>query len=118
MPPRDWKLRLRDILDSIAAIRQYTMEMDFEAFQADRKTVDAVVCNITVIGEAAGSVPVEVRDAHREVPWKLMRDFRNVVVHAYFGIDRKIVWDTVQNDLPPLVLMLQRIITDATKAGQ
>ena len=110
MPPRGWELRIRDILDAAAAIREYVAEMDFDAFCADRKTIDAVVRNITVIGEAAGHMPRELWDAHPEVPWKLMRDFRNVVVHVYFGIDKKIVWDTVQNDLPRLIPLLERLL--------
>ncbi len=114
MPPRDWTLRIRDILDSIEAIRQYTAGMDFEAFRADRRTVDAVVHNIAVIGEAAGNVSADVRNARPEIPWQLMRDFRNVVIHRYFGIDRKIVWDTIQNDLPALVPTLRKLLREET----
>jgi len=114
VPPRDWTLRIRDILDSIEAIRQYTAGMDFEAFRADRRTVDAVVHNIAVIGEAAGNVSADVRNARPEIPWQLMRDFRNVVIHRYFGIDRKIVWDTIQNDLPALVPTLRKLLREET----
>lgn len=82
MPPRGWKLRITDILEAIGLIRDYVEGLDFEAFRADRKTVDAVIRNITVIGEAARSVPREIADAHPEIPWKVMRDIRNVVVHV------------------------------------
>lgn len=110
MPPRDWKMRIEDILQSIATIQEYIQGMTFENFARDRRTVDAVLRNITIIGEAAGHVPPDVADAHDEIPWKVMRDFRNVVVHAYFGIQLSILWDTVQNDLPPLVVPLKRLL--------
>jgi len=60
MPPRDWRMRIEDILDAIARIQDYTRGMTFEAFSHDRKTIDAVVRNITVIGEAAGNTPPAV----------------------------------------------------------
>jgi len=110
MPPRDWKMRIEDILDAIAAIQEYTFDMTAEVFAGDRRTVDAVLRNITIIGEAAGNVPVEVAEAHPEVPWKVMREFRHVVVHVYFGVRLSIVWDTIQNDLPPLVPPLKRLL--------
>ncbi len=110
MPPRDWKMRIRDILDSIEVIREYTAGMDYETFCDDQKTIDAVVRNMTIIGEAANNVPVEVTDAHPEIPWRLMRDFRNVIVHVYFGVDANIVWDTTQNNLPPLVEPLKKLL--------
>ena len=112
MPPRDWRMRVEDVLDAIAQIQAYVAGMTFDAFQADRKTIDAVVRNITVIGEATNNVPPSIADKHPEIPWKLMRDFRNVVVHRYFGLDLKVIWDTVQVEIPPLVEPLQRLLAD------
>lgn len=112
MPPRDWTMRIEDILDSIAQIQAYVRGMTFDSFQADRKTIDAVVRNITIIGEAANNVPPSVADSHPEIPWKLMRDFRNVVVHRYFGLDARVIWDTAQADIPPLVDSLRRLLAD------
>lgn len=68
MPPRDWTLRIADILDAIAAIREFTAGMDYDAFTRDRKTLDAVLRNFTVIGEAARYVPDDVTAAHPEIP--------------------------------------------------
>ncbi len=109
MPPRDWRLRVQDILEAIAAIEEYTRGMDYEAFTSDRKTVDAVLRNLTVIGEAATYVPDDIVALHPEVPWREMRDMRNVVVHAYFGVNTRIVWDTIQLNLHPLIDPLQRL---------
>jgi hypothetical protein len=69
VPPRDWKQRIADILEAIERIQRYTRGMDLDSFSADDRTVDAVVRNITVIGEAARSVPDDVRRAHPEIPW-------------------------------------------------
>ncbi|MBI4579099.1 MAG: DUF86 domain-containing protein [Planctomycetes bacterium] len=109
MPPRHWKLRVADILDAISAIRQYTAGMDYDAFSADSKTVDAVIRNITVIGEAARCIPSDIVDATPAIPWKDMREMRNIVVHAYFGVNRRILWDTIQMDLSPLVPLLEEL---------
>jgi len=105
-------MRIEDILDAIVCIQDYTRGMTFEAFSHDRKTIDAVVRNITVIGEAAGNVPSAVAEQHGEIPWRQMRDFRNVVVHAYFGVDLKVLWDTVRTDLPPLVDPLRKLLAE------
>jgi uncharacterized protein with HEPN domain len=110
MPPRDWKVRIQDILDAITKIHKYTVGMNAKSFMADDKTVDAVIANITIIGEAASRVPPEVIEASPEIPWTVMRGIRNVVVHEYFGLNAQILWDTVQNDLPPLVPYLKRLL--------
>jgi len=68
MPPRDWRFRLQDILDAIAAVQSYADGMDYATFVGDRRTVDAVVRNIEVIGEAASHVPSSVTIAHPEIP--------------------------------------------------
>ena len=107
---REWRVRVQDILDSIAAIQTYTVGMYYSAFAQDRKTIDAVLRNITVIGEAASQVPDSVQTASPEVPRRDMRDMRNVVVHEYFGINRQILWDTIQTNLPPLIPHLQVLL--------
>ena len=107
MSRREWRIRVQDILDSIAAIQTYTAGMDYAAFAQDRKTIDAVLRNITVIGEAASQVPDLVQAASPEVPW---RDMRDVVVHEYFGVNRQILWDTIQTNLPPLIPPLHALL--------
>jgi len=110
MSPEDWKFRITDILNSIQAIIDYTSGLGFEEFVSDRKTVDAVIRNLIVIGEAAARVPEKVCERHPEIPWVDMRDMRNFVVHEYFRISDKIVWETLTNDLPSLVKPLKEII--------
>lgn len=110
MPPRDWRLRINDILEAIAKVERYTAGMTFQAFCADERTVDAVVRNLTVIGEAARHLPPEIEARHPELPWARLRGVRNVVVHEYFGVDLNILWETAKRNLPPLVPLLHGVL--------
>jgi uncharacterized protein with HEPN domain len=103
MSPRDWRERIQDILEAIAEIRSFTQGMDFDAFEADPKTLRAVELNFIIIGEAANQVPEDIQEANSTVPWMFMRAMRNRLVHVYFNVDPRLVWDTIQTDLPTLV---------------
>ena len=85
MPPRDWAFRVQDILDAIAKIRRFTSDVDFEVFENDEELLDAVVHNLTVIGEAANHIPSDITGRHPDIPWRQMVDLRNFSVHAYWG---------------------------------
>ena len=110
MPHRDWRFRIQDILDAVSAIEKYTKGMEFDFFIEDRRTVDAVVRNLMVIGEAAVHVPEDVCLKHPEVPWYDMRGMRNFVVHEYFRAEDSVIWNTVKVDLPPLWELLNKIL--------
>lgn len=81
MPHRNWKLRIEDILDAAKKIVAHTGDLDLESFSADEWTVDAVLRNFTVIGEAARSIPDDIIAAHPDIPWTEIRDMRNIIVH-------------------------------------
>jgi uncharacterized protein with HEPN domain len=70
----------------------------------------AVLYNLAGMGEAARKVPEEITSRHTALPWREMSDMRNVVIHEYFGIDPKILWETVRHELPPLVPKLKDIL--------
>jgi len=108
--PRGWQDRIRDILAAIAEIQKFTKGMDFETFKNDEKTIRAVEMNFIIIGEAANQIPEEVEEKHTAIPWSLMRAMRNRIVHVYFNVDEKVMWDTVQNDLPPLGPELEKLL--------
>jgi uncharacterized protein with HEPN domain len=108
--PRNWKDRVRDILDAIAEIQKFTRGMDYEDFREDDKAVRAVEMNFIIIGEAANQIPEEIEEQYTTIPWNLMRAMRNRIVHVYFRIDEKLMWDTIQNDLPPLVPELEKLL--------
>ena len=80
-----------------------------QQFENDVKTVDAVVRNFIVIGEASRQMPEDVRRHAADVPWRLMADMRDFAVHRYWGVDTSVLWRTIRDDLPPLVCRLQQI---------
>ncbi len=110
MQPRSWQLRIEDILEAIAKIDRYTKDMTFEGFSQDEKTVDAVIRNIEVIGEAVGRVPSEVQERHPHIPWAEMRGIRNVLIHEYFRVSLPILWHTVTQNLTPLPPLLRDLL--------
>ena len=112
MSPRVWTERVQDILEAIAEIQFFIQGMDFGMFQGDVRTMKAIQLNFIVIGEAASHIPTDVQEMHPEVPWPLMQAMRNRLVHVYFSVDPHIVWDTVHNDLPPLVEPLQHLLRE------
>lgn len=105
---RTAKLYIKDILDSIKSIGEYTSGLSFEAFRSRKIVIDAVVRNFEVIGEAAKNVPENLKDMQPEIPWKEMSGMRNKITHEYFGIDLDIVWKTIQN-LPDIETAIKKI---------
>ncbi len=95
MPHRVWKFRIQDILDAVGAVQKYTEGMEFKSFIEDRRTVDAVVRNLIIIGEAAVHVPEDICLKHPEIHWYDMRGMCNFVVHEYFRASDAVIWDTV-----------------------
>jgi uncharacterized protein with HEPN domain len=113
MPPRSWRVRIEDILDAIDNIEHYVAGLDFDAFDADRKTVDAVERNLEIIGEATANLPDEVLARWPEVPWRYMKGVRNLLAHEYFGVDVGILWQTIQEDLPAITPLLHKVLASA-----
>ncbi|MFH1907868.1 MAG: DUF86 domain-containing protein [Chloroflexota bacterium] len=110
MSPRNWKIRIADILDCIEYIRVYTQNLTLSEFQADQKTIDAVLRNLEIIGEAARHTPKEITKRYPDIPWDEMRAMRNIVIHEYFGVNLNIIWHTTQVNLPSIVDRLKEIL--------
>jgi len=110
MSSRLWQHRIDDIIATIEKIQQYVEGMDFADFQLDSKTCDAVIRNFIIIGEAARNVPEEITKQYPTIPWRLMGDMRNFAVHEYWGVELRTVWETIKQDLPPLVPLLQEVL--------
>ena len=110
MSKRDWKLFLEDILESIELIRSYISGMTYEDFKKDRKTIDAVVRNLEIIGEAARNIPDNIKAEHTDIDWKGMIGLRNRIAHGYFGISLGIVWNIIKNELPSLKVKIKQIL--------
>jgi uncharacterized protein with HEPN domain len=100
--PRDCRVYLDDILDAAGHALDYTEGYSLDRLQDDQKTLDAVVRNLEIIGEAAKSIPPIFRERHPQIEWRKLAGFRDVLIHNYFGIDVEIIWDVVSNKLSPL----------------
>lgn len=103
---------LKHIKEGIEKIRNYVGDAGYESFSQDQKTIDAVIRQLEIIGEASNNLTKEFRDAHTEIPWRDMTDMRNVLIHEYFGVIVKTVWDTIQDDLPELESLVSKVISE------
>jgi uncharacterized protein with HEPN domain len=107
MPKRDPELLVEDMLAAIRKIERYTSGMDKDLFRGDEKTVDAVVRNLEILGEATRQMPEDFTAQHPEVPWRQIAGLRNRIVHDYIGLDLEIIWEVIQHDLPQLLSRLE-----------
>ena len=101
---------LTDIQTAMSRIAEYLEDFTFPKFKKDYKTVDAVIRNFEVIGEAAKNLPAKIKMKYPEVPWEEMYLLRNKVSHEYFGIDYEIIWDVARNYLPENKSQIDKIL--------
>ena len=109
--PRDYEVYLEDIRDAIGKVKRYTTGLTREAFENDDKTVDAVVRNLQIIGEAVKMIPESIRLAHANIEWKKIAGLRDILAHQYFGVDIEIIWDVLENKLPALEKEINEILS-------
>lgn len=110
MSERDIPLLVMDIKVAIQSILSYTNGYTLESYEKDTKTRHAVERNFEIIGEAASRVPNEYKILHSNIEWRIIKDFRNFIIHDYFGINNEIVWDTIQYQLPGLLKEINNLI--------
>ncbi len=108
--PRDYRQYLEDIVEAADRIDRYVAGMDWAAFDADEKTVDAVVRNLEIIGEAARKLPDHVKSRANQIEWPKIVALRNLLAHEYFAVNKRIVWDIVQNKVAPLRDACSRLV--------
>ncbi len=109
MSNREPSLLVEDIIESAHKILDYTSNLSFNEFTRDAKTIDAVIRNFEIIGEAANRLPEKFKAQHTSIDWHRIRGFRNRIVHDYFGIDYSIVWEIKESFLPTLLSKLRSL---------
>ena len=107
---RNYLLYLEEILESADKILTYAGNYSLEDLRKDKMRKDAIVRNFEIIGEAATNIPQEIKDKYPLVEWRKISDFRNVLIHEYFGINFKIMYDIIKNKLPKMKRDIQIII--------
>lgn len=97
---KDYTLYLKDILNAMESIEEFTEGMSFEDFKSDDKTVSSVLRKFEIIGEASKRIPESIKKDNKDIPWEEMAKMRDKVIHFYSDIDHKIVWKTIENRIP------------------
>ena len=98
------------MLEALARISTYTSEHTYSSFLLDERTQDAVVRNFGILGEAASRIPQSFKSQFPAIPWRKLKGYRNRLIHEYFGIDYRIVWEIIEDDLAPLSSELNAVI--------
>jgi len=109
--PKGDKARLLHILDAISEIEYYTQELDFDGFFRSSMPKFASIKQLEIIGEAANHISDDIIEKYPDVEWRRIIALRNVLIHEYFGVDSKIVWDIIKEDIPNLRLSIEIILT-------
>lgn len=91
-------------------IAEYVKGVEYDSWKKDRKTIDAVIRNIEIIGEAATKVPENIQEQYAEIPWYQMKGMWNILIHEYFGVDDDVLWKTTQEDLPYLKIKIKKLL--------
>lgn len=112
MSKRDEHLFLQDIVDSVNAILEFTADLDANQFATNRLVHSATIREFEIIGEATIHLSTELLKKYDTIAWRDLKDFRNILIHEYFGVDHQIVWNTIQNDLPKLLEVVKEMISD------
>ncbi len=110
--PKDYYVFFDDMLVAIDKIKKYVDSLSYEHFSADEMRIDAVLRNLEIIGEAAGNIPLEVREKYPQIQWKKIVGLRNIIIREYFGVDMEIVWDIIENNLGNLRNDVQKALLE------
>ncbi|MFZ2897452.1 MAG: DUF86 domain-containing protein [Saprospiraceae bacterium] len=106
------KIRLQHTLDAIETIEGYITVADFQAFSDNLMMQDACIRQLQVIGESCRNVSPELREKYPEVPWSQIVGLRIIVIHQYFGVDIRVIWEVIQSDLPVFKVQVKRIVEE------
>jgi uncharacterized protein with HEPN domain len=103
---------VEDVVNAMNKAEKFVEGMSYEEFAQDEKTVFAVIRAVEVIGEAVKNIPGDVRKDYPEIPWRGMAGMRNKVIHEYFGVDLKVVWETIKERIPEVKPSFEKMLKD------
>lgn len=105
------KVRLQHIYDAILEIETYMVDKEFSDFMTNSMMRFACIKQMEIIGEASNHISEAIKSGFSQVEWTQIVGMRNVLVHEYFGVDSKLVWEIIKNDLPDLKNKIKEILT-------
>jgi len=109
---RTYKDYILDAITSIQEIEEFTKGMRFETFVKDKKTINAVIRSLEVMGEALKKIPLELKEKYPEIPWKYITGMRDKLIHEYHGVDLEIVWEVIEREIPPLKPKFEELLKE------
>lgn len=109
---KDYKILAGYILESIELIEKYTKSISGGDFAKSVQTQDSVIRRLEIIGEAIGKFPEEIKKQHSDIQWDEISGMRNFLIHEYFGVSIRLVWNTIKKDIPKLKKQMKKIIED------
>jgi uncharacterized protein with HEPN domain len=110
MIQRTYQVYFEDILEAINDISNFIKNLSFNEFTEDKKTINAVIRSLEIIGEASKKVSQEIKENNKNIPWKEMAGMRDKMIHGYFDLDLVTIWETVNKDIPPLKPLFENLL--------
>lgn len=107
---RNDRTYLTHIREALETTEEYLKDVSYDRFVSNKMIIDAVVRELEIIGEASNKLSDQFREEHSGVLWRRMKDMRNFLIHEYFGVNTKVVWDTYKDDLPQLKSYIEEIL--------
>ena len=108
---RNTRVYLNDIISSINQIRDYVKTLSFDDFSEDKRTIDAVIRNLEIIGEAVKNIPQDIKSEFK-YEWRAVAGLRDILIHEYFSIDEEIIWDIIKNKIPELYTAVEEMMRE------
>jgi uncharacterized protein with HEPN domain len=105
---------LKDILECIDRLKEYSTNLSYDEFMSRRQIQDSIIRNLEIIGEASKNISEIIKQKYTNLDWKKMASLRDRLIHEYFGISHDVVWGIVQEEIPTLEIDIKNILNNET----